>query len=449
MRSKGRILLIDDEEAIRLSLTSYLQAKGYITHSAENGNVGLNLATTLSPDLVLLDMKLPDIDGIQVLREIKALNPFIVVILLTAFGTIEKAVQSLKYGADNFLTKPFDPESLLIVIEHALNIHNLRKQEALNELSRKTEDEKFFSGGSTKMLKVESIANIISKDPSITVLITGPTGSGKGLWARWIHAHSDRSSRPLVELNCAGLSKELLESELFGYEKGAFTGATASKPGLMEIANGGTLFLDEISEMEPAVQAKMLKVLEDRKYRRLGAVQERSTDIRLVVATNKDLHKELEAGRFREDLYYRLNVMPLSIPALSERQDDIVPLAEFFLRQLAREKSDKPAILTDEARKIMQSYHWPGNLRELRNLMERAVLLAQNHTITPDLLPISRITPSQQPSLADGNFIPLRDMELRYIRQVLASVDNNYTRAAHILGVNRNTLYNRLKIKEA
>ena len=439
----ANILIIDDEESIRTTLSSYLQAKGHRVMEAELGATGLGICRRESPDLVLLDMKLPDGDGIELLQQIRSENEFTVVIMITAFGTIEKAVRTLKLGAENFLTKPFDPEALLIVMEHALRNLSLRKQEVLQELTRKSEDENHFIGRSSRMLKFYELARIVSQD-QITILIQGETGSGKGRWAQWIHDNGPRPSKAFVELNCAGLSKELLESELFGYEKGAFTGAVSNKVGLLEVASGGTLFLDEISEMELPVQAKMLKVLEEKKFRRLGAVQERRSDVRLITATNRNLETFVKDGKFREDLFYRLKVMTLDLPPLRERKEEIVPMAEFFLSQMAQQKARRAPILTDEARDALRNYHWPGNVRELRNLLERAFLLCQNNQITNDLLPFEKKTIFE--SLPSA-LLPLHDVEVNYMRHVLSSVNGNYSKAAEILGVNRNTLYNRLQKK--
>ncbi len=442
MKEKGRILIIDDEDSIRFGFGGLLESKGYVFLEAANGAKGLSQARTQSPDLILLDMKLPDVDGLDLLRELKTENEFMVVIMITAYGTIEKAVRALKLGAENFLTKPFDPESLLIVIEHAMKIHSLRKQEVLTELSKRGFDDDHFIGQSPKMLKLYELAQIISRD-LVTVLIQGETGTGKGMWAQWIHRHGDRSNKPIVEVNCAGLSRELLESELFGYEKGAFTGAVGNKAGLLEIAHSGTVFLDEIGEMELAVQSKVLKVLEEKKFRRLGSVQERHVDVRLIAATNRSLEKLVKDGTFREDLFYRLNVMPMEIPPLRERRQEIAPLADFFLNQIARQRISRRPVLTDETKALLLGYDWPGNLRELKNLMERAYLLCQKDLITPDLFPIQKRLVLEAPETT--NFLPLREVELNHIRRVLASTKNNYRKAAQILGVNRNTLYNRLR----
>lgn len=447
MRHKGRILIIDDAESIRLAFGSFLRSKGYEVLEADTGMKGLHSIQTDSPDLVLLDMKLPDVDGLELLTQIRAENQFIVVIVVTAFGTIEKAVTALKLGAENFLTKPFDPESLLIVLQHALQIQDLRKQEILTELTKKSEDHKYFFGTSIKILQVLNLSKIVSQDSNVTVLIHGETGTGKGAWAQWIHDHSERRSKPFVEINCAGLSKELLESELFGYERGAFTGAGANKIGLLEIAHGGTLFLDEISEMEMSVQAKVLKVLEQKKFRRLGSVQERYADARLIAASHRNLEKLVQEGNFREDLYYRLNIMTLELPPLRDRKEDIIPLSEFFLNQMAREKAVKGCMLTDPAKEALQSYHWPGNIRELKNVLERAFILSTDKRIDTDMLPTQRKITLSQVGISTPR-IPLREMERKYIAQVLASVNNNYSKAAEILKVNRNTLYNRLRDKK-
>jgi DNA-binding NtrC family response regulator len=446
MKDKAKILIIDDEESIRLGFSSVLQSKGYVCLEAENATQGLSVLRSHVPDLVLLDMNLPDADGVEVLREIKRENEFIVVIMVTAFGTIEKAVQALKLGAENFLTKPVDSQTLLILMDHSLKIHSFRRDEFLKEFSRKGEDDDHFIGSSSKMLKFYELVRLVSKD-TITVLITGETGTGKGKWAQWIHKQSDRSGKAFVEVNCAGLSKDLLESELFGYDQGAFTGATKSKVGLIEVASGGTLFLDEISEMELSVQAKVLKVLEEKKFRRLGSVQERHADVRLITATNRDLKEMVKEGKFREDLYYRLNIMPLELPPIRERKEELVPVAEFFLMKMARQKGQRSAVLTEDAKEALKGYDWPGNLREMRNVLERAFLLAQSRPITAEFLPSRQQLVAAASDDPNGPLVPLRDIELRYIKQVLARVNNNYKRAADILGVNRNTIYNRLREK--
>lgn len=446
MKEKATILIIDDENSIRMGFGSFLQSRGYEVLEAENGARGIAQVRAHSPDLVLLDLKLPDIEGIDLLRQIRSENEFMVVIMITAFGTIEVAVRALKLGAENFLTKPFDPESLLIVIEHSLEIHRLRRQKILNEFQQKGEAEELYASRSNKMLKFQELARIVSRDPTVTVLITGETGTGKGKWARWIHEHSERKDKPFVEINCAGLSKELLESELFGYEKGAFTGAVNNKSGLLEIASGGTMFLDEISEMELQVQAKVLKVLEDNRFRRLGSVQERSTNVRLITASNKNLEKAVKENHFREDLFYRLNVMALDLPPLRERPEDIVPLAEFFLEQMARKKSQPLPVLSDEAKRVLEGYSWPGNLRELRNLLERAFLLRKDAVLDAGLFPIHPAA-VMDAGMSGTSYpmVPLKDVEINHIKQVLNAVNNNYRKAAQILGINRNTLYNRLK----
>jgi DNA-binding NtrC family response regulator len=446
MKEKAKILIIDDEESIRLGFMTFLQSKGYYCSEAETGSQGLNAICADVPDVVLLDMNLPDMDGVEVLTEIRRENEFIVVIMVTAFGTIEKAVQALKLGAENFLTKPIDPQALLILIDHSLKIHSLKRDEFLKEFSKKATDNDHFIGSSSKMLKFYELVRLVSKD-TITVLISGETGTGKGKWAEWIHKQSDRSEKSFVEVNCAGLSKELLESELFGYEQGAFTGASKNKPGLIEIANGGTLFLDEISEMELGVQAKVLKVLEEKKFRRLGSVQERHADVRLITASNRDLDQMVKEGKFREDLYYRLKIMPLELPPLRERKEEIVPVAEFFLVQMARQRGQRTPVMTQEAKDMLKNYDWPGNLREMRNVLERAFLLAQDRPITPEFLPTERKFVANVTDDFGGPLMPLKDIEVRYIKQVLAKVHNNYSKAAEILGVNRNTIYNRLREK--
>ena len=324
-------------------------------------------------------------------------------------------------------------------------VQRLRKQEILNELSHGA-DASYFVSNNARMLRLQELAGIVAADPQVTVLITGETGTGKEVLARWIHEHSERSGRPFVELNCAGLSRELLESELFGHEKGAFTGAVAAKAGLVEYANGGTLLLDEIGEMEPAIQSKVLGFLENKKFRRLGSVQERYSDVRLLAATNRSLEKMVEDGSFRQDLFYRLNVMKLELPPLRERKEDIVPLALFLLEQMARQKSSRVPILTGEAREALENYHCPGNIRELKNLMERALILSRGNTIGIEQFPFHQQPPPPQNDAFNAH-LTLNELEEKYIRHVLASVSNNYRKAAQILGINRNTIYNRLREK--
>lgn len=433
MKSKAKILLIDHEESIRSEFAAFLKSRGYSALQAENGAKGLSLAQSQSPELILLSVQLPDIDSIDVLREIKIENQFTVVIMTTADAVNETAVKALTLGAENYVVKSLDAESLLIVIEHELRSFNARRQAMIVELLKQRKDTDFFIGRSNRMQKTQELAILIARDPLVAVLIEGESGTGKTRWAQWIHQHSDRRDKPFAEVSCTHLPKELLESELFGYEKGAI-----AKSGLLDIANKGTIFLDEIGELDHTLQTKLLKVLEHKKFRRPGSFHDRSTDVRWIAAAN-DLKKMVKEGKFREDLFYRLNVMPLELPPLRECKEDILDLAEFFLG------NQNPHItLSDEAKEVLRSYNWPGNIRELKNLLERAVLLSQGSVLEASVFPIQhRMSFDHWES--NVSMPPLRELELKYIKYVLSTVDNNYRRAAKILGVNRNTLYNRLK----
>src|SRR5215510_9980761 len=416
MNSEDKILIVDDQPSVRFGLRSLLEAEGYRALEAETGEQAIALVIEQSPQLILLDLKLPDADGLALLPRIKAIDDEAPVVILTAHGTIETAIQSLKAGAENFLTKPFDADSLLILIGRLL-------------------------GQSEQIKRIHATIEKLA-DSDTTVLLQGETGTGKGMVANLIHRLSERREKPFVAINCAGLSRELLESELFGHEKGAFTGAVASKAGLFELADQGAIFFDEIAEMEPAIQARLLNVLEQKRFRRVGGVQEKEVAVRIIAATNRNLQNEVKRGRFREDLFYRLNVMPIALPPLRECREDILPLVDHFIGHFNRRLNRRVEGVTPKAEALLLSYNWPGNIRELRNIVERAMILCGGDRIRASDLPLGGAATDENPS---EEFLSLDELERLHIRRVLEGAEGNLSRAAEILGVTRTTLYNKLR----
>ena len=443
--SKEKILIIDDQPSVRFGLRSLLEGEGYRVAEAETGEKGVAAMTENAPQLVVLDLRLPDTDGLELLPRIKAIDDDVPVIILTAHGTIETAIRALKEGAENFLTKPFDSDGLLILVAKTLEQSRVRREHLLIGLAQERVAAEYFIGRSEASLRAHHTVERLAPSDT-TVLLQGETGTGKGMMAQLIHRLSPRAEKPFVTINCAGLSRELLESELFGHEKGAFTGAVASKPGLFELAHEGTIFFDEVAEMEPPIQAKVLHVLEHRKFRRVGGVQEKEVDVRLVVATNKNLQGEIKRGRFREDLFYRLSVMPLTLPPLRERRDDILPLVEHFVRRFNQKLNRRVQGVTPKAEAVLQSYEWPGNIREVRNVVERAVILCSGDLIHASDLPLGgEETWEGGKREAEDHYLSLDELESLHVRRVLAAAGGNLSRAAEILGVTRTTLYNKIR----
>src|SRR5215213_7128761 len=385
---KDKVLVIDDQPSVRFGLRALLEAEGYRVLEAESGAGALPVVTENAPHLILLDLRLPDIDGLELLLRIKEIDDDVPVIILTAHGTIETAIRALKSGAENFLTKPFDTESLLILIAKTLDQSRVRRERLLLGLTQEQVAAEYFLGKSDAILRIHHTAERLAPSDT-TVLLQGETGTGKGMMAHLIHRLSDRHGKPFVSINCAGLNRELLESELFGHEKGAFTSAAASKPGLFELAHEGTFFFDEITEMEPSIQAKVLNVLEHKRFRRVGGIQEKEVDVRIIVATNRSLQAEVKRGRFREDLYYRLSVMPVTLPPLRDRHEDILPLAGHFIAYFNQKLNRRVKGLTPKADALMLGYKWPGNIRELRNVIERGSILCAGDLIHASDLPLS------------------------------------------------------------
>lgn len=437
------VLLIEDEEVLRRSLATYLRNSGYSVYEAENGEVAIAALDALVVDVVVADLRLSGVDGLTVLREVKRRDVNLPVIMMTACGDIEPAVAAMKAGAYDYLSKPFEPAELQRRIANALQIYTLRRELAAREAER-SRHFKYLVTRSPKMLTALALAERLSQTPHTAALITGETGTGKEVLGREIHYRSDRRGGPFVTVNCSSLPEALIESELFGYVRGAFTGATREKRGLFESASGGTIFLDEIGDMKLTLQPALLRVLEERTVRRVGGVADIPVDVRVIAATNCNLASRVAAGLFREDLFYRLNVFTIHIPPLRERAEDILPLARYFLAVFSEEFKKDIAGLTEDAEAALVSYSWPGNVRELRNVIERAVILAPGREIDARVL---NIVPPVAAAAGETRWelLPLAEVEKRHITRVLAAVAGNKTRAAAALGISRTTLWAKLK----
>lgn len=441
---KKRILVVEDEEKLRRVIELQLTSSGFDVDKAATAEQGIKLADRA--DLVLTDLRLPNMDGLQFLAQIRRQNAQVPVVMMTAFGSVETAVEAMKAGATDFLLKPFSLDHLMQVLHKALEMRALRDEnrQLKEELGRRYEYDNII-GRSEPMQEI--FATIERVAPSrATVLLAGESGVGKDLIARAIHFHSPRRDRPLVKINCTAIPENLMESELFGYEKGAFTGAVGSKPGKFEQADTGTVFLDEIGDVPGAIQVKLLRILQEREFERLGSNVTRHIDVRVIAATNQDLRAALEQGTFREDLYYRLNVVPINIPSLRERKQDIPFLANHFVRKLAPDAGREVEGITDAAMEKLVGYHWPGNVRELENVIERALVLCRGKQLDVDDIKLET-APRPRPQ-ADQHFVPegltLDQYEQEIIREALRRADGNKSQAARLLGLTRNALRYRL-----
>ncbi len=434
-----KLLIVDDDDDMRDDLAQLFGKQGYEVTAAVNGEDALNKAAHARFDVALIDLHLPSISGIEVLAQLKEQQPELEALMLTAHSSIETAVEAMRKGAYDYLTKPFRAADLEVHVRKAFEKVQLqrREQQWLRHLSYESPRYRLI-GSSPAMRKVIALLGKVAVSDA-TVLAHGASGTGKELVARALHTNSPRRTRPLVTINCAALQESLLESELFGHEKGAFTGAVAAKPGLVEVAEGGTLFIDEIGEMALGLQAKLLRVLEDGHYRRVGGTREMNADVRVVAATNRDLAEEIEKGQFREDLYYRLNVVSVFLPPLRERREDIPELIEHFLttRQVGPLRSRVDA----QAMKALMAYSWPGNVRELANVLERAQILAENHIITVDDLPENVMTARAASSESAGDPRHLSEVERRHVQAVLQEEKGNKVHTARVLGISRRALY--------
>ncbi len=448
------LLIIDDEKPIRDSLQRTLRQEDYQVRLAENGKAGLHFLETEHIDLAVIDMVLPDANGVELLKKVKSAWPEVEVVLVTAYGTIEAAVEAMKYGAYDFLTKPFKQAQLLNTIKKALEKVELEKENRLlkQQLSEQTINRKLV-GNSPEMIRLKKLIQQVA--PSLaTVFIQGESGTGKEIVAETIHYLSPRANGPIVKVNCAALPETLLEAELFGYEKGAFTGAFSRKEGRFDLARGGTLFLDEIGDMTLATQVKLLRVLQDGTYERLGGTETLTADVRIIAATHHDLEEDVRTRRFREDLYYRINVIALKIPPLRQRTDEIPILANHFLKIYAAKNSKRVTGFSEHAINALAAYQWPGNVRQLENVVERAVVLSENGVITPAVLPkeISGVrsqieTEANQTPVLTISFpigTSMDEIENRVIHSILEFTQGNKQRAAQLLDIASKTIHRRL-----
>src|SRR5579871_4876026 len=440
------ILIVEDEAKMRRLLELNLGEDGFATHSAGDAETGLKLLRENTVDLVLTDLKLPGMNGLEFLQTIKRQNAALPVVVMTAFGSVETAVEAMKAGASDYVLKPFSLTEMRMVIHKELDVRNLREENrSLREALGKRYAHPNVVARSPKMQEVLATVERVAPT-NATVLLGGESGVGKDLVARAIHEKSKRASGPFLKINSSAIPENLLESELFGFEKGAFTGAVASKPGKFELADKGTLFLDEIGDVPPATQVKLLRVLQEREFERLGGTKTIKVDVRLIAATNRDLRAALEQGTFREDLYYRLNVVPIDIAPLRERKEDIPDLVNLFVSRFAGESGKVVKSVSPEAMRVLVDYHWPGNVRELQNIIERACALTKGAVVEAADIHLD-IRPLKVANGA-GGFLPegmtLEQWEDEMIREALRRASGNKSRAARLLGLSRNALRYRL-----
>ncbi len=471
MASREKVLIVDDEKLVRWSLRQKFQEWGYLVSEAENGAAALRAAHVETPDLVLLDVRLPDIGGLEVLQQLKQSGDARAVIMITADPQLDDVKAALKLGAYDFVGKPLDFDELSITTKNALEATRLRSEvESLRgEVKRRTGYHAVV-GVSAKMTELMGFVNKVATSEASTILIQGESGTGKDLIAKTIHYHSSRQDKAWVAINCSAIPETLMEAELFGHEKGAFTDAKAMKKGLFEVADGGTLFLDEIGELAPLLQAKLLRVLEDQVIRRIGGTRDLQANVRVIAASNRDLEKAVREGQFRQDLWYRLAIISIYLPPLRERKEDVLPLVDFFVERYNRKFKKSIAGISEETRKLLLNYEWPGNVRELKNAIERAMILEESSLLTPEYLPFpvarqqSGVTAFESTSsggnggpgpLANGRMLPrlsipeggtsLEEVERALVEMALKQANGNQTHAARLLDISRDALRYKLK----
>ena len=465
---REKILIVDDERLVRWSLRHKCEEWGYHVVEAEAGEPGLELAQREAPDLVLLDVRMPDMSGLEVLEQLKKNGDARAVIMITADPQLEDVKLALKLGAFDFVGKPLDFEELNVTIKNALETTRLRSEvQTLRGEVRRRAGYHEVIGASAKMIELMNFVRKVAASEATTILIQGESGTGKDLIAKAIHYESPRQEKPFVAINCSAIPETLMEAELFGHERGAFTDAKAMKKGLFEVADGGTLFLDEIGELSPLLQAKLLRVLEDQVIRRVGGVRELQVDVRVIAASNRDLEKAVREGQFRQDLYYRLAIIAIFIPPLRERKEDILPLVDFFLERYNRKFKKAVRGLADDTRRLLLTHNWPGNVRELKNSIERAMILEEEHLVRPLYLPFSvaesggrtvfeRTAPADgAQAQANGRLLPrlyipeggtsLEEVERAMVELAMRQANGNQTQAARLLDISRDALRYKLK----
>ncbi len=439
MMKKTKLLIVDDEDIVRESLSDWLSTIGYKVLTAKCGEEALRIIKQKKVKIMIADLIMPGMNGIELMKKARTIIPTISTVIITAHGTIQTAIAAIREGAYDYIEKPFCPEKVELLIRNLVEHHNLLEENIT--LRQKIEDRHSFEGiiaKSPKMIKIFELIKTVAPT-SATVLITGDSGTGKEIVARAIHRQSQRRNKPFIVTSCAALPETLLESELFGYEKGSFTGAVERRKGKFEAADKGTLFLDEIGEIDANTQVHLLRAIEEKKIIRVGGNEETEVDVRIIAATNRNLKTITEQGKFREDLYYRLNVVTIDLPGLRYRREDILPLAEHFLKKYARENNKPAKSFSPEAVEFMMNYHWPGNVRELENVVERGVILAKDKFITLAEFPPELTSPGP----VEGR--TLEALERNQILKVLEETSGNIARTAKILGIHRMTLYNKLK----
>jgi DNA-binding NtrC family response regulator len=447
---KAKVLVVDDEKLVRWSLEQKLSRDGYEVETAATGEEGLDRLRQDGHDVVLLDMRLPGMDGVRVLQEIKKLGRDIAVIVITADTGVARAVECMRLGAHNYLCKPFEFDEVRVELEKALEEMKLRREVTrLHSQQQRAFDVNNLVGDTPAMRAVRGLITKIAQSNATTVFIEGENGTGKELAARAIHFDSARANQPLMDINCSAVPEHLFESEIFGHERGAFTDAKTAKKGLLELADGGTLLLDEIADMKLSMQAKLLRVMETRQFRRVGGTKDITVDVRLISMTNKNLETAVERGEFRQDLYYRLKVISVRMPALREHPADAVPLAEHFLRRFTQEFKRPLKQLSPDAREALRRYRWPGNVRELRNTIERIVLLEADEILSPKHLPAEIRSGAPRTSRMALELSPegvkLEDVERELVRQAMERSGGNQTQAAELLGIERDALRRRMQ----
>ncbi len=446
-----RVLIVEDESLIRWSLRQKFEEREYQVTEAETGTLAVQAIDAGTFDLIMLDYKLPDMTGLDVLRHLRKTDQEAVAIMMTAYSNIDDAVEAIKLGAFDYIAKPFQMDELLLTVDQSLETTKLRRE--VRELRRVLQHDYGFDriiGQDPSMRQLFDLINGVARSNTSTVFLRGETGTGKDLVAGVIHYNSDRAHKPFMNITCTAISETLLESELFGHEKGAFTDARMQKKGLLELADGGTVFLDEVGDMPPVLQAKLLHFLENRRFRRVGGTQEIAVDVRVIAATNRDIEKAIEEGRFRQDLLYRLNVVPIYLPPLRERGDDVILIAQHFINQYAREFKKPIARVEDSAFEKLRRYSWPGNVRELRNVIERAVLLCRGEVLTGNDIVVGGAPQAREQDDLTGLNLPpggldFHQLENKLLRQALAQAGGNQTKAAKLLNLSRDTFRYRLE----